>query len=68
MFENDSSSMEKGDFIIVLDLDMTLVYSSPFKPEPTDTGYITVKVSNLVMFRTYELNSIKSKIINLNQF
>ena len=32
---NDGSFMQqgKGDFIVVLDLDKTLVHSTPFKPD-----------------------------------
>lgn len=53
----------KGDFIVVLDLDMTLVYSTPFKPDdqqdPNQSfSYVKVKVT-LLINKSIELKSAR---------
>lgn len=41
------SKSKKNDFLIVLDLDMTLIYSTIEQPLPGDTNYIKLKVPDI---------------------
>eukprot|EP00347_Sterkiella_histriomuscorum_P016946 403351246 len=53
-FENESNDTKQGDFIIVVDLDLTLIYTTIFKPENDQDAIVINKSESSLPIYVYK--------------